>query len=251
MATSTSERLASGWASGPAVPPLEPGDRLTRDEFERRYEAMPELKKAELIEGVVYIPPPVRVDSHGRPHARIIGWLGHYEAETPGVAVADNATLRLDLDNEPQPDAMLYIVPERGGQVRIGPEDYIEAAPELVVEVASSSVSFDLNTKLHVYRRSGVQEYIVRRVLDSRIDWFVLRSGVYERLAADDRGVVRSERFPGLWLNTMRPAARRFAATLRTLDEGFGHRGARRLCDGAERGQGQPKPCINLASGEA
>ena len=87
---------------------------------------------------------------------------------------------------------MLYIAPERGGQVRIGPDDYIEAAPELVAEVASSSVSYDLHAKLHVYRRSGVQEYIVWRVLDSRIDWLVLRGGRYERLEADDRGVVRS-----------------------------------------------------------
>ncbi|MCU0979503.1 MAG: Uma2 family endonuclease, partial [Pirellulaceae bacterium] len=117
--------------------------------------------------------------------------------------------------------AMLYILPERGGQVRIGPEDYVEAAPELVVEVASSSVSFDLHTKLHVYRRSGVQEYIVWRVLDSRIDWFVLRGGVYERLAADDRGVVRSERFPGLWLNAAALLQGDLAATLRTLDEGL------------------------------
>jgi Uma2 family endonuclease len=220
MTTSTGERLTSGAPSASAVPPLEPGDRLTRDEFERRYEAMPELKKAELIEGVVYMPSPVRARRHGRPHARIIGWLIYYEAYTAGVEVADNTTARLDLDNEPQPDAMLYIAPDRGGQVRIGPEDYIEAAPELVVEVASSSVSFDLHTKLHVYRRSGVQEYIVWRVLDSRIDWFVLRGGVYERLAADDRGVVRSERFPGLWLNADALLQGDLAATLRTLDEG-------------------------------
>jgi len=221
MTILTGERLTSGAPPASSVPPLEPGDRLTRDEFERRYEAMPELKKAELIEGVVYMPSPVRVERHGRPHARIITWLGHYEASTPGVAVADNATAKLDLDNEPQPDAMLYILPERGGQVRIGPEDYVEAAPELVVEVSSSSVSFDLHTKLHVYRRSGVQEYIVWRVLDSRIDWFVLRSGVYERLAADDRGVVRSERFPGLWLNADALLQGDLAATLRTLDEGL------------------------------
>ena len=149
-----------------------------------------------------------------------LGWATT-RRHTPGVAVADNATARLDLDNEPQPDAMLYIAPERGGQVRIGPDDYVEAAPELVVEVASSSVSFDLNTKLHVYRRSGVQEYIVWRVLDSRIDWFVLRGGVYERLAADDHGVVRSERFPGLWLNTEALLRGDLAATLRTLDEGL------------------------------
>ena len=221
MTTSTSERLARGPVPVPAIPTLEPGDRLTRDEFERRYAAMPALKKAELIEGVVYMPSPVRVRRHGGPHAKIIGWLIHYQAKTPGVEVADNATARLDLDNEPQPDAMLYIVPELGGQVRITPDDYIEAAPELVAEVASSSASYDLNAKLHAYRRSGVQEYVVWRVLDRQIDWFVLRGGRYEPLEPDDRGVVRSPFFPGLWLDTAALLRGDLAGTLQVLDEGL------------------------------
>src|SRR5262249_13500096 len=108
--------------------PLEPGDRLTRDEFERRYEAMPALKKAELIEGVVYMPSPVRYHRHSQPHFRLITWLGTYEAATPGVGGGDNATARLDLDNEPQPDALLLIDPTRGGQARISADDYIEQA---------------------------------------------------------------------------------------------------------------------------
>jgi Uma2 family endonuclease len=221
MTTSTGEQLATGPVPVPAIPPLEPGDRLTRDEFERRYEAMPALKKAELIEGVVYMPSPVRVRRHGGPHAKIIGWLIHYQAKTPGVEVADNATARLDLDNEPQPDAMLYIVPERGGQVRITPDDYIELAPEFVAEMASSSASYDLNTKLHVYRRSGVQEYLVWRVLDRQLDWFVLRGGRYERLEPDDRGVLRSPLFAGLWLDTAALLRGDLTSTLQVLDEGL------------------------------
>jgi len=200
---------------------LEAGDQLTRDEFERRYAAMPGLKKAELIEGVVYMPSPVRVRRHGSPHAKIITWLGHYQARTPGVEVADNATARLDMDNEPQPDAMLFIAPELGGQVRISPDDYVEAAPELVAEVASSSASYDLNTKRHAYRRSGVQEYIVWRVLEQQLDWFILRGGRYEPLAADDRGVVRSATFPGLWLDPAALLRGDLAATLQVLDEGL------------------------------
>jgi Uma2 family endonuclease len=186
------------------VPPLEPGDRLTRDEFERRYDAMPHLKKAELIEGVVYMPSLVRHRRHGRPHARLIGWLIHYEAGTPGVETADNSTARLDQDNEPQPDALLFIDPARGGQARLSDDDYVERAPELVAEVSASSVSFDLNTKLNVYRRNGVREYLVWRVLDGEIDWFVLRQGQYVRLAQDAQGLLKSEVFPGLWLD---PAA--------------------------------------------
>ena len=221
MATSTSERRARGSVPLPTVPALEAGDQLTRDEFERRYAAMPALKKAELIEGVVYMPSPVRVRRHGSPHAKIITWLGNYQARTPGVEVADNATARLDMDNEPQPDAMLFIAPELGGQVRISPDDYVEAAPELVAEVASSSASYDLNTKRHAYRRSGVQEYIVWRVLEQQLDWFVLRGGRYEPLAADDRGLVRSATFPGLWLDPAALLRGDLAATLQVLDEGL------------------------------
>jgi Uma2 family endonuclease len=181
--------------------PLEPGDRLTRDEFERRYDAMPHLKKAELIEGVVYMPSPVRLHRHGSPHFRLIAWLGTYEAATPGILGADNASARLDLNNEPQPDALLLIAPEHGGQATITADDYVEQAPELVAEVAASSAGYDLHTKLEVYRRNGVREYLVWRVLDRQFDWFVLRSGQFQPLPPDAEGIVRSEVFPGLWLD--------------------------------------------------
>ena len=187
-----------------AVPALENGDRLTRTEFERRYDSMPHLKKAELIEGVVYVPSPVRHRQHGSPHAQLISLLGQYTANTPGVEVGDNSSVRLDLDNEPQPDALLFIDPACGGQVRISDDGIIEGAPELVAEVASSSVSYDLHAKLHVYRRNGVCEYIVWRVLEQAVDWFVLRDGQYERMSLDAQGLVHSEVFPGLWLD---PAA--------------------------------------------
>ncbi len=183
------------------VLPLENGDRLTRAEFERRYTAMPELKKAELIEGVVYMPSPVRLHRHGRPNLRIATWLGLYESSTPGVIAADNASARLDLDNELQPDALLLIEPDRGGQARISKDDYIEGAPELVVEVAASSVSIELHKKLHVYRRSGVREYVVWRVQDRKVDWFVLRDSEFIRLDPDEEGRYRSQTFPGLWLD--------------------------------------------------
>jgi Uma2 family endonuclease len=186
------------------IPELEPGDRLSRAEFRRRYEAKPSLKKAELIEGVVYMPSPVRIRRHGRPHAHFIYWLVSYEATTPGVIVADNASVLLDLDNEPQPDAVLLIGPDHGGQARINDDDYVERAPELVAEVAANTVSYDLNIKLNIYRRNGVKEYIVWRVLDRQIDWFVLRGGDFVRLPLDDGGLYRSEVFPGLWLD---PAA--------------------------------------------
>ena len=204
------------------VPPLENGDRLTRDEFERRYEAMPHLKKAELIEGVVYVPSPVRYRHHGAPHAHLISWLGQYAAGTPGVEVSDNSTVRLDLDNEPQPDALLLIDPACGGQTRFSTDDYIEGSPELVAEVASSSVSYDLHAKLHVYRRNGVREYIVWRVLEQAIDWFVLHAGQYERLPVDANGWLRSAVFPGLWLDPAALVRGDLATVLTIVQQGLG-----------------------------
>jgi len=202
------------------IPPLEPGDRLTRDEFERRYEARPHLRKAELIEGVVFMPSPVRVFRHGQPQADFITWLGVYRAGTGGVKVADNTTARLDTDNEPQPDAMLFIEPDRGGQARISEDDYIESAPELVAEISSSSASFDLHTKFNVYRRCGVKEYIVWRVLDRAIDWFVLAAGAYQRLAPDADGIFRSRTFPGLWLDPKAMLSGDLAHVLSVLQTG-------------------------------
>jgi len=186
------------------TPPLQNGDHLTRTEFERRYEAMPGLKKAELIEGVVYLPPPVSLEGHGGPHFDLILWLGLYRLATPGVEGGDNTTLRLDLDNEPQPDAFLRILPTHGGQSRTSPTGYVEGAPELVAEVAASSVSYDLHEKLNVYRRNGVCEYVVWRVWDSAVDWFILREGSYEPLPRTPAGVYQSEVLPGLRLD---PAA--------------------------------------------
>src|SRR5256714_11903768 len=166
MSISSQFSLTKAVAAVQRVPPLENGDRLTRPEFERRYEAMPHLKKAELIEGVVFMPSPVRQPEHSRPQFNLITWLGQYCTFTPGVEGGDNGTLRLDLDNEPQPDAFLRILETHGGQSRVDAERYVTGAPELVAEVAASSVSLDLHAKFHVYRRNGVKEYVVWRVED-------------------------------------------------------------------------------------
>ena len=181
-------------------PILESGDRLIRSEFERRYTAMPHLKKAELIEGVVYVASPVRIRRHANPHGKMITWLGVYEAATPGVMMGDNPTVRLDLDNEPQPDALLRIDETCGGQSHISEDDYIEGAPELIVEVASSSASYDLHDKPRAYRRNGVKEYLVWLLQEGQFRWYGLQEGEYRLQAPDEVGVLRSQVFPGLQL---------------------------------------------------
>jgi Uma2 family endonuclease len=186
----------------PKMLPLQPGDHLTVEEFERRYQAMPNLKKAELIEGVVYMPSPVTDDEHGGPHFSLITWLGVYQIFTPGTKGGDNSTLRLQLGmNMPQPDAYLRILPEQGGQAKVGSDGYILGAPELVGEVAASSASYDLHEKLEAYQRNGVREYVVWRTQDQAIDWFFLRGGKFKRLPADADGILKSKVLPGLWLD--------------------------------------------------
>ena len=186
------------------IPPLQNGDRLTRAEFERRYQAMPDLKKAELIERIVYMPSPVRFGRHAQPHADLVSWLNYYRSKTPGLQIGDNGTNRLDEDNEPQPDVMLLIPQAAGGAARIDEVDYVSGPPELVAEVTASSVSIDLHAKLNAYRRNGVREYLAWRTEENAIDWFILREGRYDPLPVGPDGLIRSEIFPGLCLD---PAA--------------------------------------------
>ncbi len=197
--------------------PLENGDRLSRMEFERRYQAMPEVKKAELIEGRVYMASPVRI-IHGQPHAHIMTWLGVYCAATPRTQFADNTTVRLDLDNEPQPDALLRI---EGGQSQIDVDDYIQGAPELIVEIAASTASYDLQEKLQVYRRNGVQEYLVWQVSDRIFDWFCLQDGEYIRLQPDENNIIKSLVFPGLWLAIDSLLNYNLAEVIETVQQGL------------------------------
>ena len=203
------------------IPPLESGDRLNRYEFERRSQAMPHLKKAELIEGVVYMPAALRFKSHGQPHGNIMGWLWTYKIATPGIELGDNPTIRLDLNNEPQPDAVLLIEEPYGGKTKLSHDDYIEGAPELVAEIAASSAAIDLGDKKRAYQRNGVQEYLVWQVYDQKFDWFSLANGTYSPLPVDTNGVIRSGIFPGLWLAVSDLLAGNMTRVLAVLQNGL------------------------------
>jgi hypothetical protein len=182
-----------------AVPPLRQGDHLTVQEFWRRYEATPKKLKAELIEGHVYMASPVSCVEHGAPHFDLITWLGIYRIATPGVKGTDNATVRLNHGaNVPQPDASMWI---GGGQCRVSDDGYLEGGPDLVGEISASSASFDLHEKLEAYESNRVREYIVWRVEDRAIDWFVLQRGRFSPMKPTVDGILKSKAFPGLWLD--------------------------------------------------
>jgi Uma2 family endonuclease len=207
------------WRQEP--PALHNGDHLTRAEFERRYAAQPHLKKAELIEGVVYMPSPVHLEKHSKPHSRIMGWLFNYVAATPGTDFGDNATVRLDLENEVQPDAFLRLLETAGGKSRQGEDDYLEGAPELVVEVAASSASYDLYEKLRIYRRNGVQEYLVLLALEEEARWYQLVEGEYVLMEPDGEGIIESGVFPGLRFHSERFWADDLTGLLAVLKAGI------------------------------
>ena len=212
-------------AATPYVP-LESGDRLTRAEFHARYCARPDIKKAELVRGVVYVASPVRQKFHGRQHGMAVTWIGDYVAATPGVDMGDNATVFLDPDTEVQPDVCLYYDPPRQGGARLTDEGYIEGAPQVVFEVAASSVSYDLHDKLEAYRRGGVHEHIAWRVIDGQIDWRRLENGEYALVEPDEHGVIESTVFPGLRLNVRAMLAGDRAGVRSTLEAGLRERDA-------------------------
>lgn len=202
-------------------PPLQSGDRLSRVEFERRYAAAPDIRKAELIEGIVYVASPLRHRQHGKPHSRVMTWLGVYQTLTPGIDLSDAPTVRLDLDNEPQPDAVLFIEAAAGGQTQISADDYIEGPPELIVEIAASSAAIDSGSKKQVYRRNGVLEYVIWQVYDNQLEWFRLTDGEYQLLSPDADGILRSRVFPGLWLEVDALLNNQMARVLEVLQLGL------------------------------
>jgi Uma2 family endonuclease len=196
---------------------LENGDRLNRDDFERRYTAS-NIKKAELIEGIVHVASPLRFTSHGKPHSQIIGWLVTYQSMVERLEVGIEPTVRLDDDNEPQPDAVLFRI---DGKAKIDDDGYISGAPELIAEIAASTVSYDLHSKKRTYEHNGVKEYIVWRTLDRQIDWFILENGKYIRLEPEQSGIIRSQEFLGLWLNVNAILNSDMSSVLKTLQTGI------------------------------
>lgn len=220
MAVMTPTRQKTGRASPSPrpIPPLENGDRLTQAEFHRRYIAMPQVKKVELIEGVVHMPSPIR-STHASAHAAVMGALFVYAASMPDVDVGDNATVLLDADNEVQPDALLRRTVD--GASTISPKDYIVGPPELIVEIAGTSAAYDLHDKKHVYRRSGVQEYAIWVLYENDLLWFRLVEGQYVQVQPDETGVIRSNSFPGLWIDVPALLAGELSAVLQSVQNGL------------------------------
>jgi len=224
------------------IPPLENGDQLSRAEFERRWGAMPDLEKAELIEGTVFMPPPaLSHDLHSEPHFDLIGILAMYRMATPGISGGDNGSVRLDFKNMPQPDIYLMIKASHGGQANVDADGMISGAPEFIAEIAKTSASYDLHQKLEVYRRNGVREYLVWRTLDAEFDFMVLKNGKYQLTRPDADGIVRSECLPGLWLNVTAALQGDWTAVMSAMQSGISSQEHVRFVEQLKNAVSQPK----------
>ncbi len=199
-------------------PTLHNGDHLTQAEFHRRYEAYPKDVKFELIGGIVYMASPLK-RKHGTHHFKLSLVLSLYEAATPGIEGADNMTAILGEESEPQPDLMLRLLTECGGQSKYNEEDYLVGAPELVAEVAHSSKAIDMGRKRQDYLEAGVQEYIVLCIEEQELHWFHFPSR--KKLKADRKGVWKSRVFPGLWIHGPALLARDSARLMATVQQGL------------------------------
>lgn len=182
------------------LPPLENGDRLDQPTFHARYLAMPEDCRAELIGGIVYLPSP-RKAPHSKAQVLVVRWLDEYAEATPGTKALLNNTQILGPQSEPEPDACLFIAPEYGGRVYADKDDYLHGAPELIVEVSSSTESIDLHRKKQDYERAGVGEYVVLALRTRQVFWFVRQRSKYKDVPLPADGIFRSRTFPGLWLD--------------------------------------------------
>jgi Uma2 family endonuclease len=182
-----------------AAPPLVEGEQLDQAEFHRRYEAMPPDTRAELIGGVVHMPSPLGL-AHGEAHVPAIVWLSYYAESTPGVQVIDNTTTILGRESEPQPDALLRILPECGGRTRteLG---FLRGAPELVVEIAKATRFVDLGPKRSDYEKAGVLEYVMRALDPDEVVWFRQGKSGLVQVGCNANGLFSSKAFPGLWLD--------------------------------------------------
>jgi hypothetical protein len=200
------------------VPPLEAGDRLTRDEFLRRWQAHPEIKKAELIGGMVFMPSPVSTE-HGDLDSDVGLWLGTYRIATPGTASGHNTTSFI-MEGTPQPDLNLRILPEYGGTSRREGK-YLGGRPELLAEVCGSSASYDLHAKLELYEAARIPEYLAILLFEQEVRWHVLVGRRYRVLSPDRDGLLRSRVFPGLWLDSKALLKGDMQKVLTRLQEGL------------------------------
>lgn len=202
----------------PPAAELHSGDRLTRQEFHEIYRRTPESFRAELIEGVVYVASPVGLE-HGKNDSLIISAFTIYAVDTPGVEPANNTTVFLGDESEPQPDVFLRVLPEYGGQSRTTKDGYVGGAPELIAEVAHSSRAIDLGGKQRDYTRYGVREYLVFSLQDQELRWFDLAQN--RELEADPDGILRIKTFPGLWIDRDRLLAGDARGLMETLRRGL------------------------------
>jgi hypothetical protein len=218
-----------------AIPPLHDGDRVDVDEFLRRYAADKTVFSAELLQGIVHITrrrftqdgkemivPPISAEEHAVPDNHLQGIFFVYAAQTPGIASSSSVTTILPSQTTGlEPDAMLRVLPANGGASTIGADKFVHGTPELLAEISFTSGARDFGKKFDTYQAEGVPEYLVWRTEEQEVHWFALKRKKYVALKPHTDGTLRSEQFPGLWLDVTALLAGDMAKVLATLQRGI------------------------------
>jgi hypothetical protein len=190
---------------------------------------------AELLQGVVHITrrreiqngkemivPPISAEGHGEPCAAIVGCFFTYAAATPGVVCPGSITTLLPSQTTGlEPDAVLRILPTHGGSSTVGTDKFLHGTPELLAEISFTSGARDFGKKFDAYEADGVPEYLVWRTAEKEVHWFALKRKKYVAIQPHADGTLRSEQFPGLWLDVPALLAGDMAKVLATLQQGI------------------------------
>ena len=208
----------------PEADRLRDGERIPPDEFRRRcgvLEAVGVDFRVEYVNGVVRMMPPPNFAGHTHPIRVMQGLLSAYTRQTPGVIDYTESGVTLPVEEtsaDVSPDLCLVVQPGRGGQMSVDDAGYFVGPPELVVEVANSSLSYDLGEKRDLYEAAGVQEYLVHATRERRLLMMRRDGDRFRTVMPDADGVLASRIFPGLVFDTAAIIADDIAAAEATLD---------------------------------
>jgi hypothetical protein len=183
------------------APPLADGQLVSLEEFEQRFDATPDLKHAELLDGVAYLRHDGRAFA-GSCRAALIGWLGVYSASTRFLLPGAHGHVALDDRNELQPDAILAVRPEAGGTVVLDATGVVRSAPDFAADVFTTTNATLLPKRIAAHERGGTLEYLVWYAEHKCVDWLVRERGEFVAMNPDPAdGLLKSVAFPGLWLD--------------------------------------------------